>query len=60
MIGINIVGKLLLDSVSGLGFVILVNEMKLVVNFLIKDGKIVYLMLGINIWLVSNVIVLGV
>lgn len=49
MIGINIVGKLLLDSVSGLGFVILVNEMKLVVNFLIKDGKIVYLMLGINI-----------
>lgn len=60
MIGINIVGKLLLDSVSGLGFVILVNEMKLVVNFLIKDGKIVYLMLGISIWLVSNVIVLGV
>lgn len=60
VIGINIVGKLLLDSVSGLGFVILVNEMKLVVNFLIKDGKIVYLMLGISIWLVSNVIVLGV
>ena len=41
VIGINTAGKSLSDSASGLGFAIPVNEVKDVVETLIKDGKIV-------------------
>lgn len=59
VIGINTAGKSLSDSASGLGFAIPVNEMKLVANSLIKDGKIVHPTLGINTRSVSNAIASG-
>lgn len=59
VIGINTAGKSLSDSASGLGFAIPVNEMKLVANSLIKDGKIVHPTLGISTRSVSNAIASG-
>ena len=46
VIGINTAGKSLSDSASGLGFAIPVNEVKNVVETLIKDGKIAHPTLG--------------
>jgi S1-C subfamily serine protease len=59
VIGINTAGKSLSDSASGLGFAIPVNEMKLVAQTLIKDGKIVHPTLGISTRSVSNAIAAG-
>lgn len=59
VIGINSAGKSLSDSASGLGFAIPVNEMKLVAQTLIKDGKIVHPTLGISTRSVSNAIASG-
>jgi S1-C subfamily serine protease len=59
VIGINTAGKSLSDSASGLGFAIPVNEMKLVAQTLIKDGKIVHPTLGISTRSVSNAIASG-
>ena len=53
VIGINTAGKLG-DSASGLGFAIPVNEVKSVVEALIKDGKIAHPTLGLTARSVSN------
>ena len=53
VIGINTAGKLG-DSASGLGFAIPVNEVKNVVEALIKDGKIAHPTLGLTARSVSN------
>jgi S1-C subfamily serine protease len=47
VIGINTASKSLSDSASGLGFAIPVNEMKNVVQTLIRDGKIVHPTIGV-------------
>jgi S1-C subfamily serine protease len=47
VIGINTASKSLSDSASGLGFAIPVNEVKAVVEVLIRDGKIAHATLGI-------------
>lgn len=54
IIGINTAGKSLSDSASGLGFAIPVNEMKHVVDGLIKDGRIAHPTLGVAVSTVSN------
>ncbi len=54
VIGINTAGKSLSDSASGLGFAIPVNEVKTVVETLIKDGKIAHPTLGLTARSVSN------
>ena len=59
VIGVNTAGKSLSDSASGLGFAIPVNEMKLVAQTLIKDGKILHPTLGISTRSVSNAIASG-
>jgi S1-C subfamily serine protease len=48
VIGINTASKSLSDSASGLGFAIPVNEMKFVVETLIRDGKIAHATLGLT------------
>jgi S1-C subfamily serine protease len=48
VIGINSAGKSLSDSASGLGFAIPVNEVKYVVEALIRDGKIVHPTIGVT------------
>jgi S1-C subfamily serine protease len=47
VIGINSASKSLSDSASGLGFAIPVNEVKSVIEVLIRDGKIAHATLGI-------------
>ncbi|HTI78607.1 MAG TPA: trypsin-like peptidase domain-containing protein, partial [Mycobacterium sp.] len=47
VIGINTASKSLSDSASGLGFAIPVNEMKNVVQTLIRDGKITHPTIGV-------------
>jgi S1-C subfamily serine protease len=59
VIGINTAGKSLSDSASGLGFAIPVNEVKAVVEGLIKDGKIVHPTLGLTARSVSNAVASG-
>jgi S1-C subfamily serine protease len=59
VIGINTAGKSLSDSASGLGFAIPVNEVKLVAQTLIKDGKVVHPTLGLSARSVSNAIASG-
>ncbi len=59
VIGINTAGKSLSDSASGLGFAIPVNEVKNVVETLIKDGKIAHPTLGLTARSVSNDIASG-
>ena len=59
VIGINTAGKSLSDSASGLGFAIPVNEVKQVVETLIKDGKIAHPTLGLTARSVSNDIASG-
>ena len=54
VIGINTAGKSLSDSASGLGFAIPVNEVKSVVESLIRDGKIAHPTLGLTARSVSN------
>ncbi|QZT61582.1 S1C family serine protease [Mycolicibacterium austroafricanum] len=54
VIGINTAGKSLSDSASGLGFAIPVNEVKRVVETLIKNGKIAHPTLGLTARSVSN------
>jgi S1-C subfamily serine protease len=49
VIGINTAGKSLSDSASGLGFAIPVNEMKYVVQTLIRDSKISHATLGFTV-----------
>ncbi|WP_029115951.1 S1C family serine protease [Mycobacterium sp. URHB0044] len=59
IIGINTAGKSLSDSASGLGFAIPVNEVKDVVQTLIKDGKVSHPTLGLNAVSVSNSVASG-
>ena len=59
VIGINTAGKSLSDSASGLGFAIPVNEVKQVVETLIKDGKIAHPTLGLTARSVSNDVASG-
>ena len=59
IIGINTAGKSLSDSASGLGFAIPVNEVKEVVEGLIKDGKMSHPTLGLNAVSVSNDVASG-
>ncbi len=59
VIGINTAGKSLSDSASGLGFAIPVNEVKEVVEGLIKDGKMSHPTLGLNAVSVSNDVASG-
>jgi S1-C subfamily serine protease len=59
VIGINTAGKSLSDSASGLGFAIPVNEVKRVVDTLIKDGKIAHPTLGLTARSVSNAVASG-
>ncbi|TPG36024.1 serine protease HtrA [Mycolicibacterium hodleri] len=59
VIGINTAGKSLSDSASGLGFAIPVNEVKEVVDGLIKDGKMSHPTLGLNAVSVSNDVASG-
>ena len=47
VIGINTASKSLSDSASGLGFAIPVNEVKAVIEVLIREGKIAHATLGI-------------
>ncbi len=47
VIGINSASKSLSDSASGLGFAIPVNEVKSVIEVLIRDGKIAHASIGI-------------
>ncbi|MGV0835946.1 serine protease HtrA [Mycolicibacterium thermoresistibile] len=54
VIGINTAGKSLSDSASGLGFAIPVNEVKTVVETLIRDGRIAHPTLGVTAASVSN------
>jgi S1-C subfamily serine protease len=48
VIGINTASKSLSDSASGLGFAIPINEVRSVVETLIRDGKIAHATLGIS------------
>jgi S1-C subfamily serine protease len=59
VIGINTAGKSLSDSASGLGFAIPVNEVKNVVEALIRDGKIAHPTLGLTARSVSNDVASG-
>lgn len=59
VIGINTAGKSLSESASGLGFAIPVNEVKSVVDSLIRDGKIAHPTLGLTARSVSNDIASG-
>lgn len=59
VIGINTAGKSLSDSASGLGFAIPVNEVKMVVEALIRDGKISHPTLGLTAKSVSNDVASG-
>lgn len=59
VIGINTAGKSLSDSASGLGFAIPVNEVKQVVETLIKDGKIAHPTLQLTAKSVSNSVASG-
>jgi S1-C subfamily serine protease len=59
VIGINTAGKSLSDSASGLGFAIPVNEVRAVVEGLIKDGKILHPTLGLTARSVSNAVASG-
>ena len=59
VIGINAAGKSLSDSASGLGFAIPINEVKSVVDALIKDGKIDHPTLGLTARSVSNAVASG-
>ncbi|WP_102146016.1 serine protease HtrA [Mycobacterium hubeiense] len=59
VIGINTAGKSLSESASGLGFAIPVNEVKTVVETLIRDGKIAHPTLGLTARTVSNAIASG-
>src|SRR6202011_5501187 len=59
VIGIDTAGKSLSDSASGLGFAIPVNEVKRVVETLIKDGRIAHATLGLTARSVSNDIASG-
>jgi S1-C subfamily serine protease len=59
VIGINTAGKSLSDSASGLGFAIPVNEVKNVVDTLIKDGKVAHPTLGLTARSVSNSVASG-
>ncbi|MGV0793385.1 serine protease HtrA [Mycolicibacterium sp. XJ1819] len=59
VIGINTAGKSLSDSASGLGFAIPVNEVKTVVEALIRDGRIAHPTLGLTARSVSNDIASG-
>jgi S1-C subfamily serine protease len=59
VIGINTAGKSLSDSASGLGFAIPVNEVKNVVDALIRDGKVHHPTLGLTARTVSNSIASG-
>ena len=54
VIGINTAGKSLSDSASGLGFAIPSDEVKNVVDTLIRDGKVVHPTLGVTTRSVSN------
>ncbi len=54
VIGINTAGKSLSDSASGLGFAIPVNEVKMTIESLIKDGKVAHPTLGLTASSVSN------
>ncbi|MBS1690693.1 MAG: trypsin-like peptidase domain-containing protein [Actinobacteria bacterium] len=54
VIGINTAGKSLSESASGLGFAIPVNEVKAVVDTLIRDGRISHPTLGVTARSVSN------
>jgi S1-C subfamily serine protease len=59
VIGINTAGKSLSDSASGLGFAIPVNEVKSVVDALIRDGKVQHPTLGVTARSVSNSVASG-
>ncbi|WP_280834148.1 serine protease HtrA [Mycolicibacterium frederiksbergense] len=59
VIGINTAGKSLSDSASGLGFAIPVNEVKQVVETLIKDGKVAHPTLLLSAVTVSNSVASG-
>jgi S1-C subfamily serine protease len=59
VIGINTAGKSLSDSASGLGFAIPVNEVKITVDALIKDGKVSHPTLGLTARSVSNSLASG-
>jgi S1-C subfamily serine protease len=59
VIGIDTAGKSLSDSASGLGFAIPINEVKLVAQTLIKDGKILHPTVGVSTRSVSNAIASG-
>ncbi len=59
VIGINTAGKSLSDSASGLGFAIPVNEVKQVIDSLIKEGKIAHPTLGLTARSVSNDVASG-
>jgi S1-C subfamily serine protease len=59
VIGINTAGKSLSDSASGLGFAIPVNEVRSVVETLIRDGKIFHPMLGLSAESVSDTAAAG-
>lgn len=59
VIGINTAGKSLSDSASGLGFAIPVNEVKEVVETLVKDGKVAHPTLLVNAVTVSNSVASG-
>jgi S1-C subfamily serine protease len=59
VIGINTAGKSLSDSASGLGFAIPVNEVKAVVEALIRDGRIEHPTLGLTAKSVSNDVASG-
>lgn len=59
VIGINTAGKSLSESASGLGFAIPVNEVKAVVDSLIREGKIAHPTLGLTARSVSNDVASG-
>ena len=59
VIGINTAGKSLSESASGLGFAIPVNEVKIVMDALIKDGRIAHPTLGLTARSVSNDVASG-
>ena len=59
VIGINAAGKSLSDSASGLGFAIPINEVKSVVEALIKDGQVSHATLGVTAKTVSNSVASG-
>jgi S1-C subfamily serine protease len=59
VIGINTAGKSLSESASGLGFAIPVNEVKTVVDALIREGRISHPTLGLTARSVSNDVASG-